>query len=138
VAGGIAVAIISRPDKTPAPAPAPAPVVGPVTPVVTPVVPPEPVAAPAPVDISGPWHDPQHAVYVVAQQGGAITIAPVQMPANIAGGTIIGNVVQWEYRAANGAPGRCSGRYFGGAQMQIDCVSQGVNYPFPLHRPNSG
>lgn len=128
------------PGPAPAPTPAPAPVNVDPTPTpkpveVAPVVPPAPVVAVT--DISGPWHDFQHATYVIEQQGNAIRISSPQYPAGIGVGTIIGSTVAWEYRDNNGVPGRCTG-LAAGTQLQIICASMGGTQPFPLHRPNSG
>lgn len=130
---------VPTPTPTPTPTPSPVPVNAPPTPQpvvdLNRVVGPDP--APAVVDISGPWHDFQHATYVIQQQGGAIRISSPQYPAGIGVGTIIGNTVAWEYRDNNGVPGRCTG-LAAGEQLQIVCASMGGTQPFPLHRPNSG
>ena len=157
VAGTIAVAIINKPDPaTPKPIP----------PIEREVVPPapdpddrqpaekvksapernasvdrtpepdQPVVPPV-LDVSGAWHDAQHAIYYIAQQGGAIRISSPQYPAGIGGGTVIGNAVQWDYRDNNGTPGRCAGMA-SGPQIAVVCTAMGVSYAFPMHRPDSG
>lgn len=134
------------PNPTPAPGPAPTPGPAPAPVNVDPTPTPKPVEV-APVvttvpaamvpDISGPWHDIEHATYVIAQQGGAIRITSPQFTGTFGAGTVIGNAVQWDYRDSNGVPGRCAGIVLD-AQLQVVCTALGINYPFPMHRPNSG
>lgn len=125
-----------KPDPTPAPAPAPSPAPEP-DPTPAPVPRPEPVPPRADADISGPWHDAQHATFFVAQQGNAIRISSPQYPAGIGAGTITGNAMLWDYRDQNGMPGRCAGTVIG-ETMAVTCVSMGVSYDYPMHRPNAG
>lgn len=134
-----------QPEPKPAPVdPAPAPDLQPVDPTPRPqpvdpvrVVAPDPAPPPAVPDISGEWHDIQHATYVIAQQGGAIRITSPQFTGTSGSGTVIGSAVQWDYRDSNDVPGRCAGMV-AEAQLQIVCTAMGVSYAFPMHRPNSG
>ncbi|TRW14208.1 hypothetical protein [Glacieibacterium frigidum] len=139
---GAKAPVAPAPQPGPSPAPTPTPTPAPVNvdpaprPIsVDPVVRPEP--APTVVDISGPWHDFQHATYVIQQQGNAMRISSPQYPAGIGAGTIIGTAVAWEYRDNNGVPGRCTGTATGD-QLQMICAQMGGAQPFPLHRPSSG